>query len=340
MNKREVVKAVLEGRKPPYVPWNYYFTVNAQGPLLEHFGSREAFERVLQNHFVEVRNRFGFYDTDRPDHFRDAWGVVWDRTLDKDIGNVANRVLSEPTLDGYVLPDPLDPRIYAPIKDAFAANPDCFRVFRMSMTLWERGWTLRGMEDLMVDFYENPAFVHSLFAAITEYNLAQMAEAFKHDFDAVFFMDDWGMQTGLQMGKGLWDEFIGPHMKRMFRYARDHGRFVLLHCCGKVQELFPDLIEFGLNCFNPFQPEVMDVFDLMPRYRGRLSFYGGLSTQQTLPFATPDGVRREAARLLEAGRDGGLVFAPAHAVNTDVSIENIMAYVELLQEQPGAPKAF
>jgi hypothetical protein len=47
-------------------------------------------ERVLQNHFVEVRNRFGFYDTDTPGHFRDAFGAVWDRTLDKDIGNVAN----------------------------------------------------------------------------------------------------------------------------------------------------------------------------------------------------------------------------------------------------------
>lgn len=337
MNKRDVVKTALEGREPPYVPWNYYYTVNAQGPLVEHFGSAEAMDRVMQNHFVEVRNRFGPHETDTPGFFLDAWGALWDRTLDRDIGNVANKVLPEPTLRGYAPPDPLDPRIYAPIAGAFAAHPDCFRVFRMSMTLWERAWILRGMEDLMVDLYENPGFVGELLDAIVEYDMAQLDEIAKYDFDAVFFMDDWGMQTGLQIGAPLWREFIGPRMEKLIRHARRRGLFTLLHSCGKVQELFDDLAGYGLNCFNPFQPEVMDVLGLMRRYRGRLSFYGGLSTQQTLPYGTPDEVRREAAALIEQGRGGGYVFAPAHAVNPDVPIENIMAYVELLQSQPGAP---
>jgi uroporphyrinogen decarboxylase len=71
------------------------------------------------------------------------------------------------------------------------------------------------------------------------------------------------------------------------------------------------------------------------RYRGRLAFHGGLSTQRTLPYGTPDAVRAETRRLLELGRAGGYVFAPAHAVEGDVSLENMLAFIEVLQSQPG-----
>ena len=98
----------------------------------------------------------------------------------------------------------------------------------------------------------------------------------------------------------------------------------MIHSCGDVDELFDDLIDAGLNCFNPFQPEVMDVYDLLPRYRGRLAFHGGLSTQKTLPFGTPESVRAESERLLALGRGGGYIFAPAHDVEGDVPLDNML----------------
>ena len=121
----------------------------------------------------------------------------------------------------------------------------------------------------------------------------------------------------------------------MFAAVREAGKFVIIHSCGDVDELFDELIDAGLNCFNPFQPEVMDVYALLPRYRGRLAFHGGLSTQRTLPFGTPDDVRRETRRLLELGREGGYIFAPAHDVEGDVPLENMLAMIETVQNQPG-----
>ncbi len=109
----------------------------------------------------------------------------------------------------------------------------------------------------------------------------------------------------------------------------------MIHSCGDVDELFDDLIEAGLNCFNPFQPEVMDVYSLLPRYRGRLAFHGGLSMQRTLPFGSVEDVRAETRRLLELGRNGGYILAPAHDVEGDVPLENMLAMIEIVQNQPG-----
>jgi uroporphyrinogen decarboxylase len=188
------------------------------------------------------------------------------------------------------------------------------------------------MEALMTDFYDYPDFVHELLGRIADYNIAQVREALKYDIDAVHFGDDWGQQHGLQMGRRLWREFLLPHLTRMYAVVREAGKFVTIHSCGDVDELFDDLVAIGLSCFNPFQPEVMDVYDLLPRYRGRLAFHGGLSTQRTLPFGTADDVRAEVRRLLELGRDGGYIFAPAHDVEGDVPLENMLAAIELVQE--------
>ena len=116
--------------------------------------------------------------------------------------------------------------------------------------------------------------------------------------------------------------------------VHEAGKYVFIHSCGDVDELFDDLIDIRVNCFNPFQPEVMDVAALMERYRGRLAFHGGLSTQKTLPYATADGVRSETARLLEIGQRGSYIFAPAHDVEGDVPLENMLAFIDMAQAQP------
>jgi len=81
----------------------------------------------------------------------------------------------------------------------------------------------------------------------------------------------------------------------------------------------------------------MDVYALMKQYRGRLTFHGGLSVPSTLPRGTPDEVRRESERLLEAGREGRYMFSPSHDVTKDVPLENMLAFIEVAQEQVSLP---
>lgn len=337
MNKRQVILEVLSHKKPPYVPWNYNFTVEAREILERHFGSPEAMDEAVQNHFVEFRNRVVVEPTDKPGFVRDGFGVIWDRTVDKDIGVVANCLLPEPTLKNYAFPDPRNPRIFKLIQPAIDAHPDRFRMFRLGFSLFERAWSMRGMETLLVDFYENPEFVRDLLNAIADYDIEQVDEAFKYDIDAVLFGDDWGMQTGLLFGRALWEEFFRPVLRRMYAKVKDSGGKVFIHCCGKVEELLDDLIDIGVDCFNPFQPEVMDIHALLRRYRGRLCFHGGLSLQQTLPHGSVADVRNETLDRIALGRDGGYILAPAHAVEGDVPLENMLEFMRVAREQTGAP---
>ncbi len=334
MTKRDVVRVVLEGGRPPYVPWSMGFTKEAKEKLQDHYGCADI-EGPLENHFLKLGRDIGLFTDLGNDRMQDMFGAVWDRRVDKDIGNVEGCVLPEPTLAGYDFPDPLDPRLFDEIPAKIAQFPDRFRVFQIGFSLYERAWALRGMQNLMMDFFEHPDFVRKLFNAIADYNIAQTEKALTYDIDAVYFGDDWGQQRGLQMGPGIWREFIYPVLKRMYGVVREAGTYVVIHCCGDVDELFGDLIAAGVNCFNPFQPEVMDVYSLLPQYRGRLAFHGGLSTQRTLPFGSVEDVKAESRRLLELGRDGGYIFAPAHDVEGDVPLENMLAMIEVVQGQPG-----
>jgi uroporphyrinogen decarboxylase len=334
MNHRERVLATLNHTQPDVIPYNIGFTQKAHARMAEYYGDPDFASKLgncLTGLGCEPRNSWKEIS---PDIWEDQFGVQWDRSIDKDIGVVRNCLVTPDNVDDYEFPDPDDPSRYSSYNRVLEASRDGFVVVTLGFSLFERAWTLAGMEALLMAMGANPGFAHLLLDRILEFNLRVIENACSYDIDAMLFGDDWGQQTGLIMGPEFWREFIKPRIREMYGLVKSKGKFVFIHSCGKVDGVFPDLIECGLDMFNPFQPEVIDVFQIKKKYGDVLSFYGGISTQRTLPYGTVQQVKDEVKRLLEVvGKNGGYIAAPAHSIPPDAKPENIAAMIDVLQNQ-------
>ncbi|MBC7217305.1 MAG: hypothetical protein H5U36_03885 [Candidatus Caldatribacterium sp.] len=333
MTPRERVLKALAFEEADFVPYQVDFTIPAREKVAAYLGDVNFVEKI-GNHlaYVKALPPSGTVEV-APGFVRDEWGVVWNRTIDPDIGN-PTPLLSRPTLVGYRFPDPTDPSRYGHIPSFVESHPDQFKLLRETYTLFERAWSLRGMEEFLSDMLMNEDFAEDLLDHITAFHLTVIDRALELGLDGVLFGDDWGWQGGLIMGPRLWRKYIKPRLAEMIALVRKKGKKAFLHCCGKVQEIFPDLAEIGLHVFNPFQPEVMDIFALKEEYYGRLAFWGGISIQRLLPFGTPVEVQEEVRHILkELGKGGGYIAAPSHALPKDIPCENIITLLEVLTNQ-------
>jgi uroporphyrinogen decarboxylase len=334
MTDRDRIIKSLTFQDTDIVPWHMGFTHPCKVRLQEYYGT-EDLDPILGNHLAGTGADLpdGYREV-RPGFWRDEFGVLWDRTVDEDIGNPCEFVLPEPTLAGYNWPDPTDPQRYVHVKELFEKGTDKFVVADFGFSLFERAWTMRGMDKILMDMIEHEEFLDELLDTITDWNLEAVRRILEFPVDGVEFGDDWGSQRGLIMGPALWRRFVKPRIARLYGEVRKAGRKVFIHSCGDVDELFDDLVEVGLNVFNPFQPEVMDTFALAKQYKGRLAFWGGISTQRLLPYGTPAEVRAGVADILKRiGAGGGYIAAPAHATPKDVPTENLVAMIETITKQ-------
>ena len=334
MNRRERVAASIRHTHPDKVPYHLDFTAPARDAMASWYGD-EDFEASLGNCLLML-------DTEPRDSWRrvqgqvwaDEFGVQWDRTIDKDIGTVSNAPLTSANLSTYPFPDPDNPARFEGWKEQIAARGDAYIVASLGFSLFERAWTLAGMENVLMAMIDDKHFINGLLDRILDYNLRVIEKACAFPIDAMRFGDDWGHQRGLITGQALWRELIGPRVRKMYQLSRSKGKNVFIHCCGKVDELFPDLIESGVDVFNPFQPEVMDVYEMKRCFGDKLSFFGGISTQKTLPYGTVAQVREEVKRLLDkVGKNGGYIASPAHAIPKDARPENVAMMIEILKSQ-------
>jgi len=331
MTKKERVQKALAHQNTDFVPYNIELTNGAMKRFTEKYGvSKADFFGFAGNHIEKIGYNGG--ETIKPGYFKDEFGVVWNRSGGDDIGVVEEYLLPEADLEGFKFPV-INTADMALRTDMVLGNGiDSFKLAKIGMLLFERAWSLRGMENLLMDFYINEAFTEELFSKITDYNLTIINEAVNYPVDGFYFGDDYGQQNGLIMGPDLWRQFIKPQLKRTFAPIKEKGLPVCLHSCGNISDILEDLIEIGLDCYQTVQPEIYDLHGLKEKFGHHLSFYGAISTQQFLPFATPDEVTAKLHETIHIlGKNGGYICAPTHQIPDDVPPENIMAMVETLK---------
>jgi uroporphyrinogen decarboxylase len=190
------------------------------------------------------------------------------------------------------------------------------------------------MERWFLLLQDRPDLAHAILGRIVDwmeaYSEILFEKAGRH-IDICFTGDDYGFQDGPMMSRGMFDEFVRPYLQRLYDVGRRHGKPVMHHSCGSVAAFIPAFLDMGLNILEPIQVRAagMDPKDLSRRYGGRLCFHGSIDTQGTLPFGTPDDVRREVRERVETFRPyGGFTISPSQHLLPEIPTENIVALYE------------
>ncbi|MBD3305712.1 uroporphyrinogen decarboxylase [candidate division KSB3 bacterium] len=336
MTRRERVIEALHHRETDIVPYQINFTQEEHDNVARYVGDPN-FEEHIGVHIDLATFNAGFTteDPDKPGYFTDDFGVCWNKTgVDKDIGVVDEILLKEPDLSTYRFPELPVESLHRMYRDLMQNGHDTFKVGRISLSMFERAWSLRGMQNLLMDMILHPAFVEALLEAICEFNLQILNLALTYDIDGVYFGDDWGQQKGLIMGAPYWRKFLKPQMAKMYARVKSAGKTVIQHSCGDNREILPDLLDIGLDLYQTVQPEIYDLPTLKREYGQDLAFWGAISTQRLLPFATPEEVKHETVKIMKIlGEQGGYIVGPTHWVPGDVPPENILALIDVFQNQ-------
>ena len=330
-NKERVIQAI-EFKKTDKIPHNIDFTHQIYEIVQKELGS---------NYINTINNHISIVDLNKPQieiasgMFEDEYSVIWDKTgADKDIGMPAKySIKTEEDFLNYSFPLVDENYIRTKCKDFFENTNDNFKVVNLGFSMYERLWTLMGIEDALCNMMTEPEFIHSVLNKICERNLKIIQIALEYDFDAMLFGDDWGQQNHLIMGPQLWREFIKPYVSKMYDAVKKKGKYVAQHSCGDIREIMADLYDMGLNIYQTFQPEIYGL-DYSEKLAGKIVIWGGISTQYHLPYKTPDEITQITKELLAHFKEtGGLIVAPTHSVPADVPMENIKAMVNVFLNQ-------
>jgi uroporphyrinogen decarboxylase len=286
----------------------------------------------------------GAVDTDMSEpigetHRRDGYGGIW--RIDQRPWHLETPPLAEPTFDGYDFPKAesfFRPDWKAAAFETCKTRSDSFLVGALGWGLFERSWNLRGFENALMDAIADEDFFEEMMDRLMGLYLEFVAYTADLPIDGIHFGDDWGDQRGVTMGADRWRRLIKPRWAQIYKATHDAGKLVMHHSCGSVAEIMPDIIEIGVDVLESCQPEAagMTPYELKRNWGDKITFWGCLGSQSTIPHGTPEEIRREIAHLSrEMPKGGGYILAPAKPLQPETPTKNAVAIIEAFVEQNG-----
>ena len=176
INYKEDFKKAIRHQPVSPVPFSLKFSVEAK----ERYAGflKRSFDPVLDTgSYVIASHTNNGWDEIKPGYFRDYFGVIWNKTVDKTLGVVDKPLITEPSLQHYKFPDPLSIPVFKFIEENNKRYPDRYHMLSIGFTLFERAWSLTGIEQLMMMLLMEPQFVHDLLDRITDYNIQVIEKA-------------------------------------------------------------------------------------------------------------------------------------------------------------------
>jgi uroporphyrinogen decarboxylase len=354
MKHRERVQVALEHKAPDRCPMQVSFTPEFAERLRADLdihgrrvhnphggGNTYELERALDEDLLLTSVGWANSYYQAGGTYTDEWGVTWRaQPYATPFGTghytemIGHPLADEKALAHYRCPDPARPELYAEAERVVRDFKDEYWIVGVTVTtIFETAWALRGLEQMLVDFIANPDLADAILDIPYQYHLAAAKRLVALGVDMVWTGDDVGMQTGMLISPRTWRRFLKPRLADFFAALKAINPQVKLayHSDGNILPIIPDLIEIGLDVLNPIQPACINPAQVKRDYGDKLCFWGSMDEQHTLPFGSPEDVRREVLTRLETlGRNGGLILGPTHHVQLDTPMENFWAMVNTI----------
>ncbi len=366
MNSKQRVLTAFAHQETDRVPLDYLGAPEISAALMRHFSIPQEPQSRTRD---PGRLLFDFVDADtgayeglldllhidfrlvKPDYIGPAGRLYDDPDAREDIYGCRHKRVVYPTHDTYELSlSPLaeatsvtevdahswpDPGWfeYGGIADRCAAKSQ-YALAAGKIDLMGAGAFLQGMENFLIGLVENDPVTICILDHLTDFFLGFNQNVFESaggQLDIAWYGDDYGAQSGLLIGAGTWRKRVRPHLVRLIEMAKSYGLKVMLHSCGSVRELIPDLIDVGVDILDTLQPEAagMDPGELKRLFGDRICFHGAVSTAGVLAYGSAEDVRKEVAdRIGVMAPGGGFCLAPTHTIMPNTPVENVLAMYE------------
>jgi uroporphyrinogen decarboxylase len=304
-------------------------------------GTTYALERALGEDMLltSIGWANSYYMDDKP--YVDEWGVGWKiHPYETPFGRGhyteidSHPLADETAIPGYQPPDPNRAELYIDAAQMIRNfKADYWIVGVVVTTIFETAWALRGLEQMMLDMAMDPDLTNHIFDIPFNYHLTAAKELVEMGVDMIWTGDDVGSQNQMMISPRMWRKYLKPRMATFISELKAINPEVKVayHTDGNVEPIIPELIEIGLDVLNPIQPASMNPAKIKKQYGDKLSFWGSLDEQKTLPFGTPEDVANEVRQRLETvAYNGGLILAPTHHIQLDTPLENFWAMVNTI----------
>lgn len=339
MTSRERVLTAVARRMADRTPADYKAEPEVNRYMMEHLGVGH-YEDLLRRLEIDIRRLEPQYVGPPSRAFADGiiedyWGIR-SKHLEAANGSYDMHVRT-PLWDAHSVEDlEKHPWPRPDIFDYSVMRDQCERhrgyaVMYEGADLFTRPCILRNMENVMVDMVERPEMAHYLFGRFTDFyceDITRALEATRDGFDIYCEWSDYGTQRGPLISLAMFREYIAPYLKRLVDLCHASNVKFMAHSCGAIRAFIPDLIGLGVDILDPIQVAAADMepAGLKRDFGQRLAFHGGVCTQRTLPFGTPQDVREAVLdRIATLGAGGGYILASTHDISADTPPENIIA---------------
>lgn len=256
----------------------------------------------------------------------DEWGCRFSNPQDGVMGIVREPLILDWSKLGEFRPPENILSLDKEIINAFCRSSDKFVLAGTCQRPLERLQFIRTMEQSMIDLIEQPPELFELLGRIHGLYLKEVELWAGTDVDAITLMDDWGTQSGLMISPDVFRKIFKPMYKEYVEAAHHRGKYVFMHSDGHIMEIYPDLIEIGIDAINS-QIFCMGVDKLGERFRGQVTFWGEVDRQNLLPHGSVKEIKRAVDQMYAGLYNKGGVIAQCE-FGLEARPENIAAFFE------------